>query len=1441
MSHPGRLPTQRLKIGTFRWAIAVFCAVLGALMLVIPHQFGTAYGFVQYYLPWLGGLYVATGTALLGVSVLKPGRRLIGAIHFFAGVANAILALAFAQSQAWAGAAVYGMLAVGTMLAPLIAVDEDATAPTDTSGTGDLFAFLMGAIAIVSGVSLLLFPQPFGGLAPSSTQPFLAPISIALLVLGSALVLSQVRVISRTITLAAFLGVASMFVVWFVVAALPNRLWSGIVLFGGFGLILALLPWAGPRLRRLDPTSLRTRLSLALAIAAALPVIGTVSLAAGRDERFQVAEALQMQQILAIALAQDVSDYVGLHIAAVEALSTYPELRTLAPESQRRLLSDFARSFPEVIDFGTYDANGQPIARSGPGELFSLATAPTFLEVQRTNARAIDLTISPVFGRPVFILASPIRDGDGRFAGAAIGVLESARLAELLDRTMPEPASQAYLVDAQGRVLAHPRVSLGAWFADLSTHPPVGALLRGNGQPGMLSYVGSAGEQLTGFAGITPLRWGVVVEQPISIALAGTYASRESALLVLFVVIAIAALIGLVAAERLVEPLRALSVALDAFAAGNARAPLPAATTSEVSHLAQVFDEMRDRLATRTAEQERAEVALRRSEEEYRRIVETAQEGVVALDVNGYVRFVNQRMAQLLGYSVEEMIGTPIYQYMDDEGRRITEAHLARRREGMVEQYDFTYRARDGSERWVIVSANPLLDQEGNYAGALAMVADRSERKRADDRLRLLSDASTELTSSLEVETTLANVARLTVPSLADWCVVDVVEPDGSVVVVGAASRAEWGYEENLPRVGNRRSLPEAHPVMRAIATGRGERFETILEEQLHRLVRDERDIAFYQRLGMTSAMYVPMVARGRTLGTITLCSAGSRRHYDEQDLALAEELARRSAMAVDNARLYREARAAEEELRRQFEFSSAISANLAEGVCAVDTEGMVTFANRAAELLLGWSATELLGRDLQSVVAIQTTGGSQSESQEFPVPNVLETGATRHGSGAVFRRRDGAEFPVDFSSSPIRAEGQIVGAVLTFRDITDRQRMEEELLRAQRLETAGRIAGEVAHDFNNLLAPMVGFPELIKMRLPEGHPAIEFCDMMVSAAQQMAEINENLLALGRRGHFEYSPLNLNRLVQEAVDTLAPAGSRPPTLDIRLELAPDVMPVKGAAAQLVRVITNLVTNAREAMEDRGQLTLRTQNVYLDVSGGQHSTVEIGEYVRLDVSDTGAGIPEALQDKVFDAFFTTRTSGRRRGSGLGLSVVQTIVTDHGGTIDLLSEEDVGTTFSLYLPVCREEVEAETRDEAPGGDESILIVDDDPVQREVARHLLESLGYQVDAVASGERAVSYVAQQPIDLLILDMLMEPGIDGTETFRRIRELHPHQRALIVSGFAESERVSQALLLGAGASLRKPVTRQALAQAVREVLDLGDGGPAARGVSPRRVGSPEG
>jgi PAS domain S-box-containing protein len=414
-------------------------------------------------------------------------------------------------------------------------------------------------------------------------------------------------------------------------------------------------------------------------------------------------------------------------------------------------------------------------------------------------------------------------------------------------------------------------------------------------------------------------------------------------------------------------------------------------------------------------------------------------------------------------------------------------------------------------------------------------------------------------------------------------------------------------------------------------------------------------------------------------------------------------------------------------------------------------------------------------------------------------------------------RRRDGRVAWLELRLVPVvDARGAFVAIEGIGRDVTEAREMEEQLRRAQRLETAGQLAGQVAHDFNNLLGPLVAYPELVLDALPEGHPARPLCEQMLRSAEQMASINQNLLAFGRRGHVEHRPLDVNRLVAETLDGLLP----PSTLTVERHLDPELLPVGGSWTQLSRVLANLIANARDAMADHGTLTVATASVYVDEPVGGYNRVEVGEYARLDVSDTGPGIDPAIRDRIFDAFFTTKQAAGLRGSGLGLSIVQSIVGDHRGFVDVGGEPERGATFSVYLPVTREAVDEGAEAELPTGRERVLVVDDDPIQREVALRLLGRLGYAANAAASGEEAVERLRSEEADLLVLDMVMPPGIDGAETYRRAVGVRPGLRAVVVSGFAESERVHEAQRLGAGPYVRKPVTLGQLARAVRAELD---------------------
>ncbi len=276
-------------------------------------------------------------------------------------------------------------------------------------------------------------------------------------------------------------------------------------------------------------------------------------------------------------------------------------------------------------------------------------------------------------------------------------------------------------------------------------------------------------------------------------------------------------------------------------------------------------------------------------------------------------------------------------------------------------------------------------------------------------------------------------------------------------------------------------------------------------------------------------------------------------------------------------------------------------------------------------------------------------------------------------------------------------------------------------------------------------------------------------------------------------------------------------------MKIEIDLEPDLLNISGSSVHLGKSIYNLVSNASEAMLKGGVVTIKTRNRYLDVPIQGYDQISEGDYAVLSVSDEGEGIPETDMKRIFEPFYTKKILGRS-GTGLGLAVVWGTVKDHDGYINIQSEEGSGSTFTLYLPITREELSAEHMaveiSEYMGKGETILIVDDVKGQRDIATMILQELNYNVSSVKSGEEAAVFLKDHKVDLLVLDMIMDPGMDGLDTYRRVLDIYPRQKAIVVSGFSESERVKAVQSLGAGAYVKKPYVMEKLGLAVKEELN---------------------
>lgn len=390
---------------------------------------------------------------------------------------------------------------------------------------------------------------------------------------------------------------------------------------------------------------------------------------------------------------------------------------------------------------------------------------------------------------------------------------------------------------------------------------------------------------------------------------------------------------------------------------------------------------------------------------------------------------------------------------------------------------------------------------------------------------------------------------------------------------------------------------------------------------------------------------------------------------------------------------------------------------------------------------------------------------------------------------------------------------------------LNEKKELKAGLERAQKMELVGSIAGGVAHDLNNVLASAISYPELLLMQIPDTSPLKGPLETIKKSGMKAAAIVNDLLTLSRRVVPISEVTNLNLIVKESVSSPEFEKIRlyHPGVQMEVRLEEDAWNLTGSFYHLMKTLTNLVSNAAEAMPDGGKIIIETRNLKIDKNLCAYEGIEPGDYVVLTVSDEGTGISKKDKERIFEPFYTKKVMGKS-GTGLGMTVVGNTVKDHKGHIKMDSIEGVGTTFSLYFPMTdrplSRPVPQPPVSEYLGRGESILVVDDVEEQREIASTVLSMLGYSVTTTSSGEEAVELIKKQSPDLVILDMILYPGMDGLDTYKEILKLHPQQRAIIVSGYSETDRMKEALELGAGVFIKKPYLRETVGLAVRAELD---------------------
>ena len=490
-------------------------------------------------------------------------------------------------------------------------------------------------------------------------------------------------------------------------------------------------------------------------------------------------------------------------------------------------------------------------------------------------------------------------------------------------------------------------------------------------------------------------------------------------------------------------------------------------------------------------------------------------------------------------------------------------------------------------------------------------------------------------------------------------------------------------------------------------------------------------------------------------------------------------------------------------------------------GIITVDSNGALQYINSKFVDLFGYSFQEASTFHLW----IQEALVDKNEQKMFLKlwENILtdRPSTVPHQQAFIIKTKDGSVKEIEINIFKLK-EGNFC---ITHKDITETVLMERRLLQAKKMEAVGTLAGGVAHDLNNILSGIVSYPELLLMGLPENSDLRKPLQTIRSTGLKAAAIVKDLLAMARKSSADMQVMSLTDIISDYLKSPEHHKmlSYHQMVEVVIKQRPHLLNIKGSSIQITKLIMNTVFNAAEAMPYGGTITLELQNSYLSRNiPGKENAVE-GEYVVYSISDTGTGIKQEDIDHIFEPFYTTKKLGRS-GTGLGMAVIYSIVMDHHGYIDVESVENKGTTITIYFPATREEMPsagtpAIDLDTIMGNHEKILIVDDIAEQREICSAILQKIGYQPVTVTGGEEALHYLQKNRVELVIIDMIMEPGIDGVETYRRIREMIPEQKAIVASGFSSSKKIREAKFLGIKQFVYKPYSIQTLGYAIARQL----------------------
>jgi PAS domain S-box-containing protein len=722
--------------------------------------------------------------------------------------------------------------------------------------------------------------------------------------------------------------------------------------------------------------------------------------------------------------------------------------------------------------------------------------------------------------------------------------------------------------------------------------------------------------------------------------------------------------------------------------------------------------------------------------------------------------------------------------------------------EGGVVRVDFRF-FRRGELRYAETRARAVLDADGRLLRTEGVVSDITDRVRAEEAARAEARRSAALLAvaqRLAAQRGVAAVGRLLCEELLGVLPVHGVAlrtaaDGGEPFVTAAIAGTSPGPPGPMPRARYERIIAALGPTAHV---------HDVLDEPLF-----AADAPMFRELGLRTLVYTSIVFEGRLVGLLVGASFGEPVDVPPEALELLRAIGELGALAIRNAELHEAQRATAERYR-------TIVETAAEGIAVIDTDHVIRFANPQLAAMVGRTVDEIVGQNAERFFPVEDIE-DRRRSYAARISGHLSTTRAR------LVANDGRHVDVLSNSSVVVENGEPKGLLVLVTDVTELTRLEDQVQQARKLESLGVLAGGIAHDFNNLLVSILGNAGLALLDLPLDSPVHEVVAEVQTAALRAADLTKQLLAYSGKGRFVLAKVDLGRIVEDMATSLAASVGKGVLLD--LQFAPGLPPIEADATQVRQLLSNLVTNASEALrEGGGTVRIATSLVHADRDdlAGTYvdDTLPPGDFVALEVSDTGTGMSDDARSKIFDPFFTTKFTGR----GLGLAATLGIVRAHKGAVKVESELGRGTTFRVLFPAVdaapASEVAPMTPLAHPDAGGLVLVVDDEEGVRNVARRILERAGYRVMTAVDGRDGVDVfeVHAAEIDLVLLDVTM-PRMGGEQAFQELRSVRADVPVILSSGFTEGEATSRFAGKGLAGFLEKPFTPRSMMAKVREAL----------------------